>query len=152
MSLFKSNTSPKLTRPNIATGPGIGIQSQSQDFWKLNPRIFRDFGIAHKTMFSKRFLGFQTTLEAFEDSLNLSECTHQPFINNIHPTYICNILSVCLFISYYISLHLLISSVFVIRSNNYISSLGKPPKLKVDVQTLFSDGILMAIMVTYDAN
>ena len=103
-------------------------------------------------MFSKRFLGFQTTLEAFEDSLNLSECTHQPFINNIHPTYICNILSVCLFISYYISLHLLISSVFVIRSNNYISSLGKPPKLKVDVQTLFSDGILMAIMVTYDAN
>ena len=40
---------------------------------KIKSRDFLGFGKAQKTMFSKTFIGFQTTLESFGDSKSLSK-------------------------------------------------------------------------------
>ena len=40
---------------------------------KIKSRDFLGFGKAQMTMFSKTFIGFQTTLESFGDSQNLSK-------------------------------------------------------------------------------
>ena len=42
-------------------------------FLKIESRDFSGFCKAQKKMFSKTFIGFQTTLESFGDSLNLSK-------------------------------------------------------------------------------
>ena len=42
-------------------------------FLKTKSRDFSGFGKAFKTMFLKTFIGFQTTLEYFGDSQNLSK-------------------------------------------------------------------------------
>ena len=60
--------------PEKSRDPGIGSQSRSRDYWKYNPGIFRDFGIAQKTMFTKTFICFQTASGSFLYSQNLSKC------------------------------------------------------------------------------
>ena len=51
----------------------LGSQAVSNRIPK-NPGIFRDFGIAQKTMFTKTFICFQTASGSFLYSQNLSKC------------------------------------------------------------------------------